>query len=366
MGLVTMRSNPLALPWGPHSPAGISALVKQTARVKGELSCRQALRHRSAAGIQRESSLRKSDVPQDHSCSPTCLSTCQRRRLTFLYRWISRPRCHFTSAAAAKSTAKEQATAGGGGIGGNRNESFVDVPVKPKPRKFFDAKTFRELIRACKENEIREEEKRIRHQYARPPPEGWDIAEFLRRVGLEESASSIASHFNSWGAFVCASPEDLMAIESLTNPQRRLLLRHLRLFNNGLWPENSYDDYLERFQAEPLKREGQPWTEEEDARLLELAEQYDANFGDPWLYISWEMQRDFEDVHKRYLDLVVIPKNKKRKCEFVLSKCLRPLYFSRYFKILPSTLVIVPTAKHFNTESSSQFAIPTPFRCLRD
>lgn len=275
------------------------------------------------------------------------------------------------AAAAAKSSSSKETTAapsavGAGAVSGNRNESLVDIPVKPKARKFFDAKTFREFLKRFKEHENREENRKIAQQYARPPPEGWDAAEFARRVGLEAQAEAIAAHFQSWGEFVCAAPEDLMAIESLNNEQRRLLLRHLRLFSHGLWPENSYSDFMQRFQAEPLKREGQPWMEEEDARLLELAQQYDANFGDPWLYISWEMQRDFEDVHRRYLDLIVKPKNKGRRCEFALSKCMRPLYFSRYFKILPSTLLIVPTATHFNTKPVSQFILPAPFRCFED
>lgn len=250
MRLATMRSSPLTFPWVPHTPAVVCAFVKQTAHVAGELPRRQALRQRSA-GFQSESSLR-GEVPQGRPCSTTGTPTCRSRSLIFLHRWISPPSCHFTSAtaaAAAKSSSREHPAAEGG-IGGNRNKSLVDVPVKPKPRKFFDAKPFRELIKAYKENEDREEQKRIRHQYARPPPDGWDIAVFLRRVGLEENSSSIASHFSSWGEFVCVTPEDLMAIESLTNPQRRLLLRHLRLFNNGLWPENSYNDYLERFQVQ--------------------------------------------------------------------------------------------------------------------
>ncbi|KAL8429979.1 hypothetical protein Efla_000792 [Eimeria flavescens] len=227
-----------------------------------------------------------------------------------------------------------------------------------------------------------------------------------------------------------------MEIEALSNVERRLLLRHIRLFNNGLWPENSYEDYMQRFQAKPLKREGQPWTEEEDALLLQLTEQYDVNFGgtcmphapnfifrnsrikhpsfefsgsfvneksfklevklkatflvlispfyllvaavcvqlffrvclrnNPWIYISWEMQRDFEDVHRRYLELVVIPKNRKRRCEFVLSKCMRPLFFSRYFKVLPSTLVLVPSAKHFNTTAAAEFSLPSAFARFKE
>ncbi|CDJ62363.1 hypothetical protein, conserved [Eimeria necatrix] len=153
-----------------------------------------------------------------------------------------------------------------------------------------------------------------------------------------------------------------MEIEGITNAHRRLLLRHLRLFNHGLWPENSYSDYMQRFQAAPLKREGMPWTEEEDKQLLQLAEKYDANFGDPWLYLSWELQRDSQDVHKRYISLVVEPRDAKRRCEFTLTKCLKPLFFSRHFKLLPSFLFLVP--KTLNSSPDKPLEVPAPFRAL--
>ncbi|XP_026191391.1 uncharacterized protein LOC113146896, partial [Cyclospora cayetanensis] len=358
---------------------------------------------------------------------------------------------------------------------GNRNESLADIPVKPKPRKYFDAKTFRQLLKRYKEHRNREEEELLKQHYARPPPgkdspfspqtrsrhatqslhllragrtsqpascfsrpfmhsqadklastgplplvhnnlssqpdpqvfvplfaacglasEGWGVEDFLRRIGITEHAETIRGHFNNnWNQFICAKPRvrrvrcfstarflcrairdcpcaaaacklstTLMEIESLTNAQRRLILRHIRLFNHGLWPENSYSDYIERFQAPPLKREGMPWTDEEDQRLIELANKYDPNFGDPWLYLSWEMQRETEEVHKRYLSMVVIPQNKGRRSEMLLSKCLRPLFFSRHFKLLPPLLFIVPSPSNFNTKPAKAFSVPRPFASL--
>ena len=96
---------------------------------------------------------------------------------------LSSPR-FFTSAASAAAAAKGNstidaaaaataaaATAGGGpAVLGNRNESLVDVPVKPKPRKFFDAKTFREFIKRFKEQENKQEEQTTKMKYVRPPP----------------------------------------------------------------------------------------------------------------------------------------------------------------------------------------------------
>ncbi|KAL8454390.1 hypothetical protein Emag_001417 [Eimeria magna] len=111
------------------------------------------------------------------------------------------------AAAPAKRSAREEASQEAGGMGGSRSDSLVDVPVKPKPRKFFDAKTFRQFIKMFKDKQVREEDAQIRQQYARPPPEGWDAAEFAKRVGLEEAAEAIKNHFTSWGHFVCATPE---------------------------------------------------------------------------------------------------------------------------------------------------------------
>lgn len=116
------------------------------------------------------------------------------------------------------------------------------------------------------------------------------------------------------------------------------------------------------------------------------------SFADPWLYISWEMQRSSEEVQWRYLQLVEVPKvssttrqvepvkrvlilcisviklcffqNKIRRCEFALTRCTRPLFFTRYFKLLPSFLFIVPSRKNFNTEPKIPQLIPPPFQVL--
>lgn len=77
------------------------------------------------------------------------------------------------AAAAAKSKGKDdgdKAAATAALIAGSRSQSLVDVPVRPKPRKYFDAKTFRQLLKAFKDKENRDDDKRIKEQYARPPP----------------------------------------------------------------------------------------------------------------------------------------------------------------------------------------------------
>ncbi|CBZ51062.1 conserved hypothetical protein [Neospora caninum Liverpool] len=191
---------------------------------------------------------------------------------------------------------------------GSNAKSLVDIPVRPKPRRFFDLKTFKRFILRFKQKEEEAEELLLKRTYTKPLPEGWTVLTFLEKIKIGENAEEIAAAFSSWTDLANATIDELQNIEGLTNQQRRSIVKHIRLYNHGLWPENSYEDYIDKFQAPPLENENKEWTEADDARLLELAAQYDVSFGDPWLYISWEMQRDFVDVQTRYEQLVTIPK----------------------------------------------------------
>ncbi|EPR59938.1 putative homeodomain-like containing protein [Toxoplasma gondii GAB2-2007-GAL-DOM2] len=279
---------------------------------------------------------------------------------------------HFVLCSARRSFA---AAAGGGTAGRSRSsvglvlgsnaKSLVDIPVRPKPRRFFDLKTFKRFILRYKQKEEEAEDLLLKRTYTKPLPEGWTVLTFLEKINIGENAEDIAAAFSSWTDLANATIDVLQSVEGMTNQQRRLIVKHVRLYNHGLWPENSYEDYIDKFQAPPLENENKEWTEADDARLLELAAQYDVSFGDPWLYISWEMQRDFVDVQTRYEQLVTIPKNKERHCEAVLTKCTKPLFFSRYFKLLPSMLYVIPSKAHFNTAPVQPFYLPTPFAAYR-
>ncbi|PHJ23639.1 homeodomain-like containing protein [Cystoisospora suis] len=284
---------------------------------------------------------------------------------TIIPRTPSLHRRFSSAAAAAGGAAASRSRSSVGTLLGSNAKSLVDIPVKPKPRRYFDLKTFKKFILRYKQREEEAEEALIKRAYTKPLPEGWTVLTFLEKIQVGENAEDIASHFDSWESLANVTTEELQSIEGMTNQQRRLILRHIRLYNHGLWPDNSYEDYIDKFQAKPLANEGKEWTEADDARLLQLAEQYDVTFGDPWLYISWEMQRDFEEVQARYEQLVTIPKNKKRRCEVVLTKCTRPLFFSRYFKLLPSLLYVVPSRANFNTEPVKTFSLPSRFAAYR-
>merc|ERR1712070_1337364 len=107
--------------------------------------------------------------------------------------------------------------------------------------------------------------------------------------------------------------------------QKRNLRRHILLFNHGLWPRLAPDEYAARFAGKPLQREGLEWTPEEDKKLLESSERFDVNFGDPWIYISWDLQRREDDVRDRYIKLVVTPQERSAQHEFAITKSSRPL-----------------------------------------
>merc|ERR1712129_439435 len=115
--------------------------------------------------------------------------------------------------------------------------------------------------------------------------------------------------------------------------QRRKLDRYITLFNHGLWPNVSAAEVNARFAGKPLERQGQPWTLEEDRNLRSLAELYDVNFGDPWLFLSWELQRTEDDVRGRYLELVVKPRERGTHHELAITKASRPLHMNRKFRM---------------------------------
>ncbi|CDR93823.1 hypothetical protein, conserved [Babesia bigemina] len=219
-------------------------------------------------------------------------------------------------------------------------------PIK-RPLRYLDMKTFRMFLKQQKIRDIENEKRAIAQAHAKPPPEGWGILEFLNAAGITEGAELIAESFQSWNEFISSTMEELYANSSMTNKQRRTIFKHITLYNHGMWPLGKYDDYISTFQAKPLANEGMPWESEDDAELLRLAEFYDAEYGDPWLYLSWEMQRTPEDVQERYIQLVTIPKYRSDTCEIAVTKAHKPLLMNRKFKLDPPFLYIIPSKENF-------------------
>merc|ERR1712232_502217 len=199
-------------------------------------------------------------------------------------------------------------------------------------------KAFRQALREKKENLSQAEVREIRREYAPPPPEGWTVLHFLERMKFGDGAEEVAALFERWEDFISQDWKDLMRIRDMTLKQRRRLNKHITLFNHGLWPPAPEAEFQERFKGKALKREGQPWTEEEDKRLVELCDLYDVNFGDPWIYLSWELQRRERDVMDRYTELVIKPREQSTRHEFLISKSSRPLLMNRKFRMVPPDL----------------------------
>lgn len=228
------------------------------------------------------------------------------------------------------------------------------------PPRFFDFKAFRKSLKTKKESLRDVELREIRREYAPPPPQGWTVLEFLKRIGFGPDAEDIANLFERWEDFISMTRRDIRRITDLDGGQRHKLDKFITLYNHGLWPVLSTEDYHKRFQGNRLDREGEEWTKDEDQQLLQLADLYDVDFGDPWIYLSWELQRRDDDVRQRYIELVVKPKNRNSPCEFAITKASRPLLMNRKFRMMPPDLYIVPSCENYSTEPKV-FRLPAAF-----
>lgn len=249
---------------------------------------------------------------------------------------------------------------------GLRHFGEGDVPKKQiaQPKQYFDFAAFRKSLRDKKEMLHEAEIREVRREYAKPPPEGWTVLTFLEAMDFGEGAEEVANLFETWNDFISMAPRDVSRLIHVSVAQRRKLDRHITLYNHGLWPKPPQQEFALRFAGKPLKREGKPWTEQEDRELLRLAELYDVNFGDPWLYLSWEMQRHEDVVRDRYMELVVKPREKADRCEIAITKSSRPLYMNRKFRMIPPDLYLVPSESNFKLVPSS-FKVPAAFRKFR-
>jgi len=272
-------------------------------------------------------------------------------------RLVGRP----TLAALAPPWASWAAAAGG-------RRGFCDDEV-PKwharyPAKYFDFKAFREALKEKKESMSEAELREVRREYAPPAPEGWTVLSFLEHMGFGDGAEDVANLFERWEDFISMTAKDITRIPDIAIGQRRKLDRFITLFNHGLWPKVSSDEFFERFGGRPLENEGTAWTAQDDKQLLELARLYDADFGDPWIYVSWEMQRKAEDCRDRYVELVIKPRERSTTHELAITKASRPLHMHRKFRMIPPDLYIVPSETNFPL-APLKFDLPAAFKKYR-
>eukprot|EP00439_Symbiodinium_sp_Y106_P073196 s3251_g13.t1 len=234
---------------------------------------------------------------------------------------------------------------------------------------YFDFKAFRKALKEKKESLSEAELREVRREYALPPPEGWTILDFLEQMKFGDGAEDVANLFEQWKDFISMSARDIMRIPDITAEQQRRLDKYITLFNHGLWPRVSADEFHRRFAGKPLENEGKPWTAEDDELLLQLAGPgesggYDVSFGDPWIYISWEMQRREDEVQQRYIELVVQEKERSVRHELAITKASRPLHMHRRFRMIPPDLYIVPSQDNFPLAEPA-FELPEAFKKYR-
>ncbi|KAI4834669.1 hypothetical protein MKS88_005344 [Plasmodium brasilianum] len=228
-----------------------------------------------------------------------------------------------------------------------RRSSDDTGPLLKKKRRFFDLKLFRQHLRRQKIEEIEKEKRELLKSCASEAPKNWDVRTFLENIDIGENIDEIEKCFKSWKDFITVTPKELFNIGCITNEQRRKIWKYVNKCKYGLYPEDSYDDFVKNFQAPPLENENKPWSKEHEEQLAYYLNYYDVDFGDPWLYISWKMKRTFDDVQNKYIELYLKEKNKKRKCEICLTKCTTPLLMNRKFKLDPPFIFFIPSSINF-------------------
>ena len=250
----------------------------------------------------------------------------------------------------------------------NRCRALLDSPLsKPFPKVYFDLKAFRKGISEKKQSLIHAERREIDRVYAKPAPSGWGIERFLKETGLESPSldkdkfySELASCFDDWNDFISSSKKDLYRVSNLLNASQVKKLHHyIDLFNHGLFPRVSDEDSV--LNGQPLGKQGSGWSVTDDEKLLDLAtNKYDFTFGDPWLYIGWEMERSSDEVHERFLQIYTKAENRNRTSEIVISKSFKPLLMNRQFRIIPPQCYMVPSSENFPS-SDKNFELPSAF-----
>eukprot|EP00916_Digyalum_oweni_P023431 GHVL01038872.1.p1 GENE.GHVL01038872.1~~GHVL01038872.1.p1 ORF type:complete len:285 (-),score=47.74 GHVL01038872.1:45-899(-) len=251
-----------------------------------------------------------------------------------------------------------------------REDGTVVSQTQMWPKVYFRYYKIKQKIATVKTRGRRRDMMYIKKSVFKPPPDGWGIVEFLKsipNINFEEGqAEEYAKQFKDWKDFITTLK---FSRDGLGDPPKkgkddklRLIKGYIKLFNHGLWPKS--DKIQEQFKGTPLKNSHKPWTEETTNELLEWADYYDVNFGDPWIYISWKMQRPMDEIRNRYL-LIALENKKKHKWEFGLTKCTRPLLMSRKFNISPPFLHIIPSSLNTDIEDGL-LDLPEPFLQYRD
>ncbi len=255
------------------------------------------------------------------------------------------------------------------------SESATVSSKRPFPRMYFDLKAFRKGISEKKQSLIEAEKKEISRAYAKPPPEGWDTKMFLAATKIADLSnegimkndderdkfySELSALFEEWSDLVSSTRKDLFRVSHMMNSKQMNKLAHcIDLFNHDLFP------YVRTPFSNPIATK--PWNSSDDETLIRLAtEKYDHTFGDVWIYVASEMERDVDEVEQRFYEIYTKPHNKKRTAEVALTKSYRPLLMNRQFRLLPPQCYIIPSEENFPTPPDSEFTVPKAFaRYLR-
>lgn len=207
------------------------------------------------------------------------------------------------------------------------------------PKKYLNAKLARGQIHEKAES-LKIAEKSAINQTLLPNFENLSVTSFLSKAGFsDERSQEISSYFQHCADLINADEKELLRIRGMTLKEQRKIVTEARKYQFG---------YIGQACAPPVPRATKPWDPIEDAALLDACAKYDVSFGDPWIYVSSDIGRDPESSRKRYVKISLIPENRMRTCNVIVSASAEPLLFNRDFKLLPPQLLIVPTEENFH------------------
>lgn len=194
---------------------------------------------------------------------------------------------------------------------------------------YFDLKAFRKGLLAKKTSLLAAERRAIDRVYAQPAPLGWDIETFLTRAKITEDPNSVVPFFKDWKDFISSNRQDLFRVSNVLNAtQIKRLNHHLELFNRSLWPGDLKANFVEPKNPE--------WTQQDRDQLQCFVKVY--GLPNPWIYISYEMNRTVDDVREEFWR---ISKKYGQKMEISLTKSFRPLLMNRQFRLVPPQVILV-------------------------
>jgi hypothetical protein len=164
--------------------------------------------------------------------------------------------------------------------------------------------------------------------------------QFLLRIINSERSTEISKYFKNLVDLLSADQTELERVHGISGNEISTILKYAQKYKARVWPVKEVGQWKKSASLENCE-----WTEERDNELLELAAKYDTDFGNPWIYISYEMKVSIDQVKTRYFELRRKNDVDGASDEIILNLKKDFLWLNRDFRLIPPTLVLVPDVK---------------------